>query len=59
VSQDYVKHLAALHHGWATPLSVVAAAVGEVAKGPVLDIRRIVQGEQTRSTTSPWSGLRP
>jgi aminoglycoside phosphotransferase (APT) family kinase protein len=56
VSEDYVKqglgavdrraHLAALHHGWATPLTVVAAAVGEVAKAPVLDIRRIVAGEQ-------------
>jgi aminoglycoside phosphotransferase (APT) family kinase protein len=55
VSEGYVKppaeldrsqHLAALHHGWATPLSVVVAAVGEVAKAPVLDIRRIVAGEQ-------------
>jgi aminoglycoside phosphotransferase (APT) family kinase protein len=55
MSEDYVKppaaldrsqHLAALQQGWATPLSVVAAAVGEVAKAPILDIRRIVAGEQ-------------
>ncbi|MEO6043301.1 MAG: aminoglycoside phosphotransferase family protein [Tepidiformaceae bacterium] len=55
MSEDYVKppaelnrsqHLAALHQGWATPLSVVAVAVGEVAKAPVLDFRRIVAGEQ-------------
>lgn len=55
MSDDYVKppaeldrsrHLAALHEGWATPLSVVAGAVGEVEKAPVLDIRRIVAGEQ-------------
>jgi aminoglycoside phosphotransferase (APT) family kinase protein len=55
VSEDYVKppagldrgqHLAALHQKWATPLSVVTAVIGEVAKAPVLDIRRIVAGEQ-------------
>jgi Ser/Thr protein kinase RdoA (MazF antagonist) len=55
VSEDYAKppaeldrsqHLAALHEAWATPLNVVAAAVAEVAKAPVLDIRRIVAGEQ-------------
>jgi aminoglycoside phosphotransferase (APT) family kinase protein len=55
VSEDYAKppaeldrsqHLAALHQGWSTPLSVVADAAGEVAKAPVLDIRRIVAGEQ-------------
>ena len=55
VSEDYAKppaeldrsqHLAALHEGWATPLNIVAAAVAEVAKAPVLDIRRIVAGEQ-------------
>ena len=40
------QHLAALHKGWATPLRIVAAAVAEVAKAPVLDIRRIVAGEQ-------------
>ena len=31
---------------WATPLDVVAAVVGEVAKAPVVDFRRIVAGEQ-------------
>src|SRR5918999_4967413 len=43
---DRSQHLAALHQGWATPLTIVAAAVGEVAKAPVLEIRRIVAGEQ-------------
>jgi len=43
---DRSQHLAALHQGWATPLNIVAAAVGEVAKAPVLDIRRIDAGEQ-------------
>jgi aminoglycoside 2''-phosphotransferase len=55
VSEDYARspaeldrrqHLAALHEGWATPLSVVADVVAEVAKAPILDIRRIVAGEQ-------------
>lgn len=36
----------ALHEAWATPLNIVAAAVAEVATAPVLDIRRIVAGEQ-------------
>ena len=43
---DRSQHLAALHQGWATPLNIVVAAVGEVAKAPVLDLRRIVAGEQ-------------
>lgn len=43
---DRSQHLAALHQGWATPPNIVAAAAGEVAKAPVLDIRRIVAGEQ-------------
>ncbi|MEO8540229.1 MAG: aminoglycoside phosphotransferase family protein [bacterium] len=55
MSEDYAKrpagldrsqHLAALHGGWETPLEVVEAAVAEVAKAPLLDIRRIVAGEQ-------------
>jgi Ser/Thr protein kinase RdoA (MazF antagonist) len=55
VSEDYAKppaeldrsqHLAALHEGWATPLNIVAAKVAEVAKVPILDIRRIDAGEQ-------------
>lgn len=55
MSDDYVKapsqldrsqHLAALHDRWVTPPSVVSAAIGEVAIAPVLDIRRIVAGEQ-------------
>lgn len=43
---DRSQHLAALHEGWATPLTIVAALVAEVAKAPVLEIRRIVAGEQ-------------
>ena len=42
---DRSQHLAALHSAWATPLDVVAAVVGEVAKAPVVDCRRIVDGE--------------
>ena len=43
---DRSQHLAALHQGWATPPSVVAGLVAEVADTAVLDIRRIVAGEQ-------------
>lgn len=43
---DRGQHLAALHSAWATPLDVLAAVVGEVAKAPVVDFRRIVDGEQ-------------
>jgi Ser/Thr protein kinase RdoA (MazF antagonist) len=43
---DRSQHLAALHQGWATPLNIVMAAIAEVAKAPILDIRRIVAGEQ-------------
>lgn len=46
VSEEYDKHLAALHDAWATPPTVVAALVAEVADIAVLDIRRVVQGEQ-------------
>jgi aminoglycoside phosphotransferase (APT) family kinase protein len=35
-----------LHEGWSTPRNIVSAAVAEVAKAPVLDVRRIVAGEQ-------------
>lgn len=42
---DRSEHLAALHQGWATPLGVVTAVVGEVTGAPVLDMRRIVAGE--------------
>lgn len=45
MSEDYSKHLAALHDGWATPPAVVAHVVGEVASAPVVDIRRVVEGE--------------
>lgn len=38
-------HLAALHEGWVTPLSVVSATIGDVANAAVLDISRIVAGE--------------
>jgi Phosphotransferase enzyme family len=43
---DRSQHLAARHSVWATPLDVVAAVVGDVAKAPVVDFRRIVDGEQ-------------
>ena len=43
---DRSQHLAALHSAWATPLDVVAAVVGEVTKTPVVDLRRITDGEQ-------------
>lgn len=42
---DRSQHLAALQSAWATPLDVVAAVVGEVAKAPVVECRRIVDGE--------------
>lgn len=37
VSEEYDKHLAALHDAWATPPTVVAALVAEVADIAVLD----------------------
>ncbi|QDP95483.1 aminoglycoside phosphotransferase family protein [Microlunatus elymi] len=43
---DRRQHLATLHSAWATPLNVVAAVVGEVTKAPIVDSRRIVEGEQ-------------
>ncbi len=42
---DRSQHLAALHSAWATPLDVVVAVVGEVTKAPVVECRRIVDGE--------------
>ncbi len=41
---DRSQHLAALLSAWATPLDVVAAVVGEMAKTPVVECRRIVDG---------------
>ena len=46
MSEEYEKHLASLHEGWRTPPTVVAGLVAEVADAAVLDIRRIVAGEQ-------------
>lgn len=43
---DRIDHLASVHDRWATPLSVVAAVVGEVSAAPVQGVRRIVAGEQ-------------
>jgi aminoglycoside phosphotransferase (APT) family kinase protein len=43
---DRSQHLAVRHSAWATPLDVVAAVVGEVTQGPIVDFRRIVDGEQ-------------
>lgn len=43
---DRNAHLAAVHEGWATPLNIVAAAVGEATKAPIVETRRIVAGEQ-------------
>ncbi|MFC7621472.1 phosphotransferase family protein [Microlunatus sp. GCM10028923] len=42
---DRSQHLAALHRAWATPLDVVTAVVGEVSTSPVVECRRIVDGE--------------
>jgi len=47
-ASDRGLHLEALHAGWVTPLSVVSAAIGDVANAPVLDIRRIVAGGNAR-----------
>ena len=46
MSEEYDKHLASLHDAWATPPTVVAGLVAEVADTAVLDISRIVAGEQ-------------
>ena len=46
MSEEYDKHLASLHDAWATPPTVVARLVAEVANVAVLDIRRVVEGEQ-------------
>jgi aminoglycoside phosphotransferase (APT) family kinase protein len=46
VSEEYNNHLASLHDAWATPASVVAGLVAEVADTAALDIRRVVLGEQ-------------
>ena len=43
---DRSQHLATLHQGWETPLSVVEAVIGEVAPAPIVEMRRIVAGEQ-------------
>lgn len=43
---DRTHHLAALHNGWATPLAAVEAAAAETAGTRVLDVRRVVAGEQ-------------
>lgn len=43
---DRSQHLAALHQRWTTPQSVVVASIGEVTEAPILNIRRIVAGEQ-------------
>ena len=43
---DRSQHLAALHSGWETPPDVVARAIAEVTKAALLDLRRIVAGEQ-------------
>src|SRR5258708_4106813 len=43
---DRRRHLATLHQGWATPRWVIEEVVGEVTSAPVLDLRRIVAGEQ-------------
>jgi aminoglycoside phosphotransferase (APT) family kinase protein len=46
VSEEYDRHLASLHDAWATPPSIVAGLVAEVADTAVADIRRVVHGEQ-------------
>lgn len=46
VSEEYDEHLASLHDAWTTPRTVVAGLVTEVTDAAVLDIGRIVAGEQ-------------
>ncbi len=46
VSEEYDEHLASLHGAWATPPTVVARLVAEVADIAVVNIRRVVHGEQ-------------
>lgn len=46
MSEEYDKHLASLHDAWVTPPAVVSGLVAEVVDTAVLDIRRIVAGEQ-------------
>lgn len=43
---DRRRHLAAVHESWATPQRVIEEVVREVTAAPVLDLRRIVAGEQ-------------
>jgi len=43
---DRGRHLAGLHGAWATPLEIVASVVGEVTRAPIIDFRRIIDGEQ-------------
>ena len=43
---DRSSHLATLHEGWATPPNIVAAVVAEATRAPILELRRIVAGEQ-------------
>jgi aminoglycoside phosphotransferase (APT) family kinase protein len=46
MAETYDQHLAALHHGWVTPLSLVADLLAGATGSSVVDIRRIVAGEQ-------------
>ena len=46
MSEEYDRHLASLHDVWATPPTVVEALAADVAGSAVVDIRRIVHGEQ-------------
>lgn len=46
MSENYDNHLASLHDAWETPTAVVVGLVAEVADTGVLDIHRIVAGEQ-------------
>jgi Ser/Thr protein kinase RdoA (MazF antagonist) len=46
LSDAYDQHLASVHEGWATPPDLVRAAVAEVTTSAVVDLRRIVAGEQ-------------
>jgi aminoglycoside phosphotransferase (APT) family kinase protein len=46
VSEEYEKHLASLHDAWATPPSVVAGLIADVSDTAVVNIRRVIHGEQ-------------
>jgi Ser/Thr protein kinase RdoA (MazF antagonist) len=45
VTDDYARHLAALHAGFAAPAELIAVAARAVTRSPILATERIVHGE--------------